>query len=242
MTRSKLVEACKELIRDAYEHATEMIVAYLEEHPDEPRKTLCREIDPENHGALDKRVARLQEKRRSEGDSTVTSGKGDKDRRSRAKWELKAALKRTDISVKEKARAVAAAIDELPDEEKGELADELAHIDVVQNAALTEASKEQERSKERRKESEKDKPKGDLPRVLERTRIRFAIRDAEKAADSVLTGWHPAEMDDDDADAFDMYAGRAYTLGDLLRNLATAIRENQEFDIDAELEALLGGE
>lgn len=70
-TRSQLVDYCKQLIGEAYQEATEMIVAYLETHPDEKRKTLCREIDPDNYLALDKRVSRLQEKRRSEQISGV---------------------------------------------------------------------------------------------------------------------------------------------------------------------------
>jgi len=67
MTRNDLVDRCKQLIEEAYQDATEMIVAYLEIHPNEPRLPLCKEIDAEGWTALEGRVRRLQEKRRSEG-------------------------------------------------------------------------------------------------------------------------------------------------------------------------------
>ncbi|MGH8872584.1 MAG: hypothetical protein ACRDWS_11465 [Acidimicrobiia bacterium] len=71
MNRSELVDRCKRLIEEAYQDATEMVVAYLERHPDEPRATLCKEIDPDHWDALEGRVRRLQEKRRSEPNSGV---------------------------------------------------------------------------------------------------------------------------------------------------------------------------
>lgn len=71
-TRSQLVDYCKQLIGEAYQEATEMIVAYLESHPGEPTATLCKEIDPDNWNALRNRVQRLQEKRRSEAISART--------------------------------------------------------------------------------------------------------------------------------------------------------------------------
>lgn len=72
MNRSELVERCKRIIEEAYQEATEMIVAYLELHPDESEMGLCREIDPDNHLALRSRVQRLRQKRRSEGLSGST--------------------------------------------------------------------------------------------------------------------------------------------------------------------------
>lgn len=71
MNRSDLIDRCKAIIKEAYEEATEMIVAYLEIHPAEERMSLCREIDPDNFDALDQRVRRRQKARKtgSEADS-----------------------------------------------------------------------------------------------------------------------------------------------------------------------------
>ena len=89
------------------------------------------DIDPDNWEALRGRIRRLQQTRRSEGDSAVTPRAIE--RAKRAKYDIRSALKRDDISAAENARWVASAIDDLSDEENGELADELAHIDVVRN-------------------------------------------------------------------------------------------------------------
>jgi hypothetical protein len=73
VTRHELIDHCKRIISEAYTDATEMIVAYLETHSDEPRERLCKEIDTENWQALEGRVRRLQQKRRSEGISDPPS-------------------------------------------------------------------------------------------------------------------------------------------------------------------------
>jgi hypothetical protein len=65
MNRNELIDRCKAVIQEAYEEATEMIVAYLELHPGEQLKPLAREIDPENFEALRKRVERAAAKRKA---------------------------------------------------------------------------------------------------------------------------------------------------------------------------------
>lgn len=77
MNRSDLVDRCKAIIKDAYEEATEMIVAYLELHPTDSREPLCREIDPENWNALVQRVKRQQASR-----NHTTEGKSERSRAS----------------------------------------------------------------------------------------------------------------------------------------------------------------
>ncbi len=74
MERNALIDRCKNLIKEAYEEATEMIVAYLEIHPDEGIKPLAREIDPENWSALESRIRRAQKRRAAaNGESDATA-------------------------------------------------------------------------------------------------------------------------------------------------------------------------
>jgi len=65
MTRDELVDRCKLIIQEAYDEATEMIVAYIELNPDEQLQPLCKEIDPENWNALRNRVQRAQGNRKA---------------------------------------------------------------------------------------------------------------------------------------------------------------------------------
>ena len=65
MTRNDLIDRAKAIIAEAYEEATEMIVAYLEMHPAEQLQPLCKEIDPENWNALRAKVQRAQGNRKA---------------------------------------------------------------------------------------------------------------------------------------------------------------------------------
>ena len=92
MTKNQLVDQCKALIAEAYTEATEMIVAYLEAHPNEARQPLCKEIDPDNWKALESRVMRLAHKRRSASQSAVAAV-GEPDWRVRDKRDAKRLLR-----------------------------------------------------------------------------------------------------------------------------------------------------
>lgn len=80
MNRNELVDRCKAIIKEAYEEATEMIVAYLELHPGEQLQSLCKEIDRENWNALRTRVQRAQDARKTAAgaESERTSTESDK--------------------------------------------------------------------------------------------------------------------------------------------------------------------
>ena len=71
MKREDLIKQAKAILTEAYEEAAEMIVFYLEDHPSEQCKTLCREIDPDNWNALDHRVRRAKAKRASKQDGSA---------------------------------------------------------------------------------------------------------------------------------------------------------------------------
>jgi hypothetical protein len=65
VNRNDLIDRCKAIIVEAYEEATEMIVAYLELNSSEPTQTLCKEIDPDGWQALDSKVRRRQAARKA---------------------------------------------------------------------------------------------------------------------------------------------------------------------------------
>lgn len=84
MNRIELVDRCKVIIKEAYEEATEMIVAYLELHEGEALKPLCREIDPENPVALESRVRRARERRAAAGAESSASRAAETARKARS--------------------------------------------------------------------------------------------------------------------------------------------------------------
>ena len=108
MNRNELIDQCKAIIKEAYEEATEMIVAYLEVHPSEQLATLCKEIDPENWNALRARVQRAQGDRKSVRGADTT--------RARTQRHAKQALRETPEIVAEltpaEQRALARKLDE----------------------------------------------------------------------------------------------------------------------------------
>lgn len=67
------IAAAKAAIQEGREEAAAHILAVLDLDPSRKRGTLCKQIDPDGWKALDSRVARLQEKRRSEPESAVSS-------------------------------------------------------------------------------------------------------------------------------------------------------------------------
>jgi hypothetical protein len=87
MNRGDLIDRCKAIIVEAYEEATEMIVAYLETSG-EPLQPLCKEIDPDNWNALRNRVQRAQGDRKAIRGANTT--------RARATRRAKAALRDAD--------------------------------------------------------------------------------------------------------------------------------------------------
>lgn len=92
MNHNQLVDRCKTLIKEAYEEATEMIVAYLELHPEEGIKPLAREIDPENWSALEARIRRAQKLRANGGaDPSATRAETERKAKSHAKSVLRTA-------------------------------------------------------------------------------------------------------------------------------------------------------
>lgn len=106
MNRNELVDQCKRLIAEAYEEATEMVVAYIEIHQGEPLQSLCKEIDPDNWSALDARVRRLRQKRRSEGESAPTRTLSNQQSSAR---HARATMRNSEISPDHKASIVAEA-------------------------------------------------------------------------------------------------------------------------------------
>ncbi len=67
MTRDEVISRAKAILAEAYEDAAEMLVLYLEKHPSEQIKPLCREIDPDNWSALESRVRRARDRNASVG-------------------------------------------------------------------------------------------------------------------------------------------------------------------------------
>lgn len=72
MTIDEHIAAAKAAINEGRAEAAAHIVAVLELDPQRPRATLCKEIDPEGWRALEARVIRLQDNRRSGGESGIT--------------------------------------------------------------------------------------------------------------------------------------------------------------------------
>lgn len=77
MTRDELIQRAKAILAEAYEAAAEMIVLYLEKHPSEQLKPLCREIDPDNWAALEARVRRAKI-RNASGDADSSASRRDR--------------------------------------------------------------------------------------------------------------------------------------------------------------------
>lgn len=79
VSRQELITRAKAILAEAYEEAAEMIALYLDDHPSEQLRPLCREIDPDNWAALRGRVQRAQvaRKARSGAESSGTRAVSD---------------------------------------------------------------------------------------------------------------------------------------------------------------------
>lgn len=178
MNRSELVDHCKRIIEEAYQEATEMIVAYLEKHPNEPRQPLCREIDPDNWKALESRVMRLQEKRRSGSDSDVAIGR-------KPSWQVgdaRRAFSNPEISPEDKASLVSEAMKDAQVREQVErriASDDTATRRINQQAAQLHSSPD-------RSEPE-PKPKPDYDQRYQDAVAEIVYREADRKAGR----WNP---------------------------------------------------
>jgi len=132
-------------------------------------------------------------------------------------------------------KAIAAAISDLPSEQKVQVAKELAQDDTIRHAAVSESDRVYTERKGRIG-SQKSEP-SELRQTIDTVSIRMGLYQTERAVERVLQGQDLSNLNEETVEAFHRYADRAQGLADFLRNLATA---NIPEDMDAALADLLG--